>query len=381
MDASLRQSHERWMLLAIHCASFAEGLVADNPPVGCVLTDRFGRLVCYAHTQPTGRPHAEQAAIDQAINTGRYEQLKGGTAYVTLEPCAHHATTAPCSQALIKAGIKHLFYAVKDPDPRVSGKGHAQLEAAGVPVKAGLCAEKAEAVMAGFLSRQRYQRPFISSKIATSSDHFISKDPAYATQLTNQTSKRYVHDLRSRADLLVTGIGTILADDPLLTARIAGLKTPPRLVLDTHLQIPLQSAIISSANSDIGKLMIAHGKMIDKNKAEQLVSLGVELIEVATIGGRIDIHELVRQLAGRQVNHMMIEAGARLNVSFMKAGLIDRIIWLTAPDSLGSGLAVFSSENKAVSTVDFQLPTAYTRTDRFLLEDDLVEIFRHDIST
>jgi len=179
----------------------------------------------------------------------------------------------------------------------------------------------------------------------------------------------------------VTGIGTILADDPLLTARIAGLKTPPRLVLDTHLQMPLQSAIISSANSDIGKLMIAHGKMIDKNKAEQLISLGVELIEVATIGGRIDIHELVRQLAGRQVNHMMIEAGARLNASFMKAGLIDRIIWLTAPDSLGSGLAVFSSENKAVSTVDFQLPTAYTRTDRFLLEDDLVEIFRHDIST
>ena len=374
MNLSARHLHERWMRLALHCASSAEGLVAENPPVGCVLTDKDNRLISYAHTQQGGRPHAEQAAIDEAIRTGSYEALHGGNAYVTLEPCAHHGITAPCTHALIKSGISQLFYAVADPDPRVSGKGHRQLEAAKVAVKSGIYAEQAEAIMAGFLSRQRKGSPFISSKIATSSDHFISKNPTAPTTLTNQTSKRYVHQLRSRADLLVTGIGTILADNPLLTARIAGLNTPPRLILDTHLRTPPDSAIVSTG----GTIMIAHGHNIDLNKAKQLTSAGVELIEIATTNNRLDIGDLLKILANRQINHMMIEAGARLNAGFLKAGLIDRIIWLTAPASLGSGLAVFSSENKTVSSVDFSLPTAYTKTDRFWLEDDRVEIFRHE---
>jgi len=375
MDASSQHMHERWMRLAIHHASFAEGLVAENPPVGCVLTDAQNRLVSAGHTQAGGRPHAEQSAIDYAKKTGAYARLAGGTAYVTLEPCAHTGKTAPCTDALISAGISRLFYAVTDPDPRVSGKGHNQLESAGIVVHAGLSGMRAEQVMAGFLGRQRKFRPFISSKIATSSDGFISAIAGAPTQLTNETSRRYVHDLRSRADLLVTGIGTILADNPLLTVRTDGLATPMRLIMDSRLQIPLDSAILSAGSRDAGRIMIAHGQQIDRDKADRLASIGVELISIASSGGQIVIDDLLARLSARQINHMMIEAGARLNTAFMKASVIDRLVWLKAPHSLGSGLPPFGSGNKVVSKVDFQLPTAYIKTDSFWLEDDLAEIY------
>ncbi|MGB0795077.1 MAG: bifunctional diaminohydroxyphosphoribosylaminopyrimidine deaminase/5-amino-6-(5-phosphoribosylamino)uracil reductase RibD [Candidatus Puniceispirillaceae bacterium] len=378
MDASSQHLHERWMRLAIHHASLAEGLVAENPPVGCVLTDAQGRLVSTGHTQPGGRPHAEQAAIDSAAHTDRTARLSGGTAYVTLEPCAHTGKTAPCTQALISAGITQVFYAVTDPDPRVSGNGHKQLEAAGIKAIAGLNAGQAEQVMAGFLNRMRGSRPFISSKIATSSDGFISQTGDAPTQLTNETSRRYVHDLRSRADLLVTGIGTILADDPLLSVRVGGLKTPPRLILDSRLRIPSDSAILSSAANKAGRLMIAHGPEVDSQKKEVLKNLEVELIQTASNNGQIELDDLLYRLSSRQINHIMIEAGARLNASFLEAALIDRLVWLKAPHSLGSGLPAFASENKVVSKVDFQLPTAYIKTDSFWLEDDLAEIYSFD---
>ena len=224
----------------------------------------------------------------------------------------------------------------------------------------------------------RGSRPFISSKIATSSDGFISQTGDAPTQLTNETSRRYVHDLRSRADLLVTGIGTILADDPLLSVRVGGLKTPPRLILDSRLRIPSDSAILSSAANKAGRLMIAHGPEIDSQKKEVLKNLGVELIQTASNNGQIELDDLLYRLSSRQINHIMIEAGARLNASFLEAALIDRLVWLKAPHSLGSGLPAFASENKVVSKVDFQLPTAYIKTDSFWLEDDLAEIYSFD---
>ncbi len=375
MHLDSKISHLRWMRLALQQAKLAEGRVAENPPVGCVLLDKSGSLVSVGHTQFGGRPHAERSAINLAQTLGVYERLQGGVAYVTLEPCSHTGKTPPCADALIEAGITEVFIAAKDPNPLVSGQGAEMLTHAGMKVHLGLLREEAEQVMCGFLMRQRQMRPFITSKVATSQDKFIAQTPNAATKLTNRISQHYVHDLRARADAIITGVGTLLADNPMLNVRFCGKPedTPIRLILDSSLKSPLESTIFNFMPE---KVIICHTQDAPLSRQQTCDERGIKRLCVPQEGSKINLHALMKILAEWQINHVLLEAGAQLNHSFLSAGLIDRLIWLQAPQTLQTGLAMFGDENKVTSNVDFKLPSRYIKLGEKYFADDNVSIWQ-----
>ncbi len=226
-------SAARWMRLALSLAERGLGTTWPNPSVGCVLV-KDGAPVGIGWTQPGGRPHAETMALQQAG-----EAACGATAYVTLEPCAHHGHTPPCVEALIAAGIAEVVVAVEDPDPRVSGKGLARLREAGLRVTTGVMEQEAAALNAGFFLRVREHRPFVSVKCATSLDGRVATSSGESQWITGAAARRHAHGLRARYDAILVGVGTVLADDPLLTCRLPGLvdRSPVRVVLDRQLRM------------------------------------------------------------------------------------------------------------------------------------------------
>lgn len=371
-------SHLRWMRSAIHQAKLAQGRVAENPPVGCVLLDYDENLVAVGHTQPSGRPHAETSAIEMVKRRGQYHTLKGGTAYVSLEPCSHVGQTAPCANALIEAGLKTIYIAIEDPDPRVSGRGIEMLRKAGLQVHVGLCATEAETVMCGFLSQQRRSRPFVTSKIATSSDGFIAKTPHKPTRLTNAISQHFVHDLRGRVDAIITGVGTILADNPQLNIRYCGKPehTPLRLVLDSTLRTPLDSHIF---DTNPEKVIICHTKQAPASHINAYDKEKKLRHCFNAENGMVNIAEVLEFLTQMQINHVLLEAGAGLNHHFLNAGFIDKLIWLKAPIMLESGLGLFSRENKITSHVDFSLPNSYIKQSEISLGCDNLSIWQNAV--
>ena len=374
ISSSFQCSDIRWMRLALQYARRAEGRVAENPPVGCVLLDRQGRLIGASHTQKGGRPHAERNAIEHCYTRFGRDALRGGTAYVTLEPCSHTGKTPPCAAALLEAGITRAFIATGDPDPRVSGQGVHMLIEGGCRVETGLLRDEAEQIMCGFLMRQRQQRPYITSKIATSRDGFIAKTGQAPTPLTNAISQHVVHDLRSRSDALITGVSTLIADDPMLNVRLSGYAsdTPLRVILDSQLRTPADSRIFTHQPE---KILICHLAGASGQHLEQLRSTGAVLQEMPAAPdcqNRIDVHAVIRLLADMQINHVLLEAGAVLNHSFLTAELIDRIIWLKAPQELKSGLKMFSGVNQITSDMDFTLPSRYINSgSRHFAEDEM----------
>lgn len=367
-------SDVRWMKLAVHEARHAEGRVGENPPVGCVLTDAENRLIASSHTQPGGRPHAEASALSRVADAGQQDRLKGGTAYVTLEPCAHHGKSPPCADALIRSGLSHVVYAVSDPDPRVSGAGAQMLKDAGIDVRSGLLSSQAEQVMAGFLMRIKTSRPYISSKIATSCDGFISHTHDSPTKLTGAVSQRFVHDLRSRSDALLTGAGTVLADNPELTVRMAAdsADTPLRVVVDSHLSCPPELALFRAASHH--RVMVVHLSSASEERGEALRATGAELVSLEPEQGKISLDQVFALLGQRQVNHVMVEAGARLNYALFSEGFVDRLIWLKSPHRLSQGVAMCSQDVQPTAIVDFHLPKAYRQRAQFILDGDEVSI-------
>ena len=212
------------MQLACSYARRAQGQSWPNPAVGCVLVSADNILLAVGHTQKGGRPHAEADALKALEQSGNSAALKGGTAYVTLEPCAQEGRGPACADLLLQSGVFRVVYAVDDPDLRVNGQGRDKLVAGGVSVQYGLCEEEAAAGLSGFLALRRFSRPYLTSKIATSADGFIAAKIGQQTWLTNDVSRVYAHNLRSRVDAVLTGIETILIDNPELTCRLPGLK-------------------------------------------------------------------------------------------------------------------------------------------------------------
>ena len=282
-------------------------------------------------TQPGGRPHAETEALKRANGSAA-----GGTAYVTLEPCDHHGQTPPCSESLIAAGIARAVIATRDPDSRVSGKGVARLEAAGIEVLTGICEEEAKRLNAGFFLRITEDRPLFTLKLATTLDGRIATHSGDSRWITGTEARAMAHLLRANHDAIMIGIGTALADDPVLTCRLPGLegRSPVRIVADSAMRLPVTSRLVTTATETPTWLVVAKGRDNDKRSAYE--SRDVSVIE-ATPGhsGRPELRWLAGELSRRGLTRVLVEGGGQLAAEMLKAGLVDELAWFRSPSLIG----------------------------------------------
>ena len=326
---------ERFMALALSLGARALGRVWPNPAVGCVLV-KEGRIVGRGVTAPGGRPHAEPIALAQAG-----EAARGATAYVSLEPCAHHGVTPPCAEALIEAGVARVVTAVEDMDPRVAGKGHAMLRAAGIEVTTGVLEAEARQAHEGFFLRVAAQppRPRLTLKLASSFDGRIATATGESQWITGPAARRLVHAERLRHDAVLVGAGTMRADDPTLTVRGFGaVQQPVRIVASRHLNLPRESRLVSSVNE--GPVWFVHdgaeGAVPDSVMAEW-ADLGVMLVPgIAGSGGQLDPGGILTALWAQGLTRVFCEGGGALAASFLQAGLVDELLGFTAGLALGA---------------------------------------------
>lgn len=315
------------MAQALRAGRRGMGFTGENPAVGCVLV-RDGAVVGVGHTQPGGRPHAETMALAMAGGKAR-----GATAYVTLEPCSHHGKTPPCAEALVGAGIARAVIAIEDPDPRVSGRGIARLREAGIAVTSGVAAMQARQDLAGFLYRIVKKRPYVTLKLALSADGMMASQPGTRTLITGEMANRRTHLMRARSDAILVGIGTVLADDPMLTCRLPGLedRSPIRVVADARCALPLTSKLLTSAGGVPVWLLTIEG-------SEPPEEPGIEAIVCkSTPGGRPDPADALEQLAARGIGRLMVEGGARVAAAMIAADLVDELVIYQSPTALGPG--------------------------------------------
>lgn len=303
-----------------------------NPSVGCVLVNDAGEVVGEGWHQRAGQPHAEPLALERAG-----EAARGTTAYVTLEPCNHHGRTPPCAEALITAGVTRVVAATEDPNPTVSGRGYDKLREAGVEVEAGVLEDEAIEVNIGYTQRMRTGRPWVRAKLAVSADGRTALGNGESQWITGEAARADVHHWRARSSAILTGSGTVLADDPSLTARIPELDEeaivqPLRVVVDTNLSTPPSAKILQGDSPT----MIAHSGA-DAGLVASLEAAGAEVVQPGNGGnGRVDLEPLLDLLGQRGINEVMVEAGPRVNGALLDAGLIDEVIMYQAPSLLGA---------------------------------------------
>jgi diaminohydroxyphosphoribosylaminopyrimidine deaminase / 5-amino-6-(5-phosphoribosylamino)uracil reductase len=317
------------MRAALALARRALGNSWPNPAVGCVLV-RDGRVVGRGTTAPGGRPHAETQALVMAG-----EGARGATAYVTLEPCCHHGQTPPCTDALIAAGVARVVIAARDPDVRVNGAGSAALRAAGVELRENVLTAEAEEINAGFISRIRRNRPLVTLKLASTLDGRIATKSGESKWITGEQARQAAHLLRGRHDAVLVGVGTVIIDDPELTCRIPGFKPIPmvRVIVDSHLRTPLTARLVATAGESPTWIIARDGADPDRRIA--LTEAGVTLIDVAGGEAGVDIVQAVTALAERGITRLLVEGGAQIAASLLRADLVDRIAWFHAPTVMG----------------------------------------------
>ncbi|ARE40071.1 Diaminohydroxyphosphoribosylaminopyrimidine deaminase [Rhodovulum sp. P5] len=320
----------RFMALALSLGARGQGRVWPNPAVGCVIV-KDGRVVGRGWTAPGGRPHAEPQALAQA---GAAAQ--GATAYVSLEPCAHHGKTPPCAEALIAARVARVVTAIEDPDPRVAGGGHAMLRAAGVEVVTGVLADVARRDHRGFLLARMEGRPTLTLKLASSFDGRIATATGESQWITGPAARRMVHALRARHDAVLVGGGTARDDDPSLTVRGLGVAHQPvRVVCSRRLDLPLDGQLGRTAR-DV-PVWLCHGPGVAPDIAAAWQALGARLIEVAVgPGGQLDPAAILSALGAAGLTRVFCEGGGSLAASFLSAGLVDELVGFTAGLALGA---------------------------------------------
>ena len=329
MTRAVRWSDQTYMALALSLGRRGQGQTWPNPAVGCVIV-RDGRIIGRGWTAPGGRPHAEPHARARAG-----EAARGATAYVSLEPCAHHGKTPPCADTLIKAGISRVVAPLQDSDPRVSGRGFAMLRAAGVEVTTGVMADQAARDLAGFFLRIREGRPRVTLKLASSFDGRIATATGDSQWITGPAARRAVHAMRARHDAVMVGAGTARADDPTLAVRGLGItRQPVRIVVSRRLDLPLSGNLAQSA-ADV-PLWLCHGPDADPRLIEAWSGLGARLIPCATTAGQIDASALLQELGQAGLTSVFCEGGGALAASLLSAGLVDELIGFTAGVMIGA---------------------------------------------
>lgn len=326
MTATADRQH---MAHALGLARRGLGRVWPNPAVGCVLVNG-GRIVGRGWTQAGGRPHAETVALAAAGSAAQ-----GATAYVTLEPCAHHGQTPPCAAALISAGVARVVSALADPDPRVAGRGHAMLRAAGISVETGLMSAEAAALQQGFLNRIRLGRPMLTLKLAATLDGRIATAEGESRWITGEAARRRVHAMRASHDAVLIGAGTARADDPSLTVRdIGATNHPVRIVAARGLDLLLDGQLARTAR-DI-PLWLMHGAAAPEEARQSWQQTGARLIEVAETAGALDPSDMLASLGREGLTRVFCEGGGQLAAALFRAGLVDQIALFSAGLVLGA---------------------------------------------
>ncbi len=316
------------MARALQLAEHGCYTTAPNPNVGCVVVCD-GQVVGEGWHIEAGGPHAEVHALHQAG-----ERAQGATAYVTLEPCSHHGRTPPCADALVAAGVARVVVAMRDPFPKVSGNGIKRLQEAGIEVDCGLMSEQAEALNAGFVSRQQRGRPYVRCKMAMSLDGRTAMASGESKWITGAPARQDVQRLRARSSAIVTGIGTVLADDPRMNARVdEAVKQPVRVVLDSQLRFPASAKMAQ----DGGEVWLAT-KQTDVATRHAVLQADVSLIDLPMAeSGGVDLHALMTALAERDINDVLVEAGPTLAGAMLAAELVDELVIYMAPHLMGDG--------------------------------------------
>lgn len=310
----ITQSDDRFMALALQLGRRGLGEVWPNPAVGCVIV-KDSRIVGRGRTMPGGRPHAEVMALQEAR-----ADAKGADVYVTLEPCAHYGQTPPCAAALIEAGVAKVVIALGDPDPRVDGGGITMLRAAGIEVITDLRAEEARRDHIGFLSRVTCQKPFVTLKVALTIDGRIATQTGESQWITGQESRRLVHAMRARHDVVMVGAGTVRADNPLLTVRGMGTRRQPvRAVVSTDLNLPTDAQLFATTQE--APVWLCHGPA----DADAFVAQGAKSMEVALTGNHVDVAVVMTRLAQDGITRVFCEGGGQLAASLLKADLVNRL--------------------------------------------------------
>ena len=369
-----------WMAYALKLAERGLYTTSPNPRVGCVLV-RDDELVGEGWHERAGGPHAEVHTLRMAG-----ERARGATAYVTLEPCSHHGRTPPCADALIAAGVKRVVAAVQDPNPKVAGEGIAKLRAAGVTVECGLMEAAAREINIGFFTRMSHNVPWVRSKIAASLDGRTALANGVSQWITGEAARQDVQHWRARSCAVLTGIGTVLADDPQLNVRgvknaaaltrwgealgrgkggmaaddaleistesqVAAIRQPLRVVLDSHLRMSETARMLNGGGVVVYTASRGAGKRAPLEKA------GAQVVELPDANGRVDLNAMLRDLATRGINEVLVEGGANLNGALLQAGAVDELVLYLAPQLLGDraqGLAALGELTSLAQRVELE---------------------------
>ena len=348
---NLNQTDEAFLRRALELASAGIGLTSPNPNVGAVIVDSAGNVVGSGTYTYEGKKHAEILALEQAGDKAR-----GGILYINLEPCSHQGRTPPCVDAVIAAGISRVVACIEDPNPVVNGRGFAQLRAAGVKVEVGGLAEEARHLNESFARYIRHKTPLTTLKAAMTLDGKIAPPPTESHNptalaggttggyITSEPARAHVHQLRHQHDAILVGVGTIIADDPLLTDRSGGPRRRPllRLIVDSHLRLPHESRVVKTANNDVAVLC----SFAEEKKKRALLARGIRVEQISPVmsDGRPDMLGVVKRLGEMEITSLLIEGGAMVNWAALAAGVVDKIFLYYAPKILaGTGSVPFAS--------------------------------------
>jgi diaminohydroxyphosphoribosylaminopyrimidine deaminase/5-amino-6-(5-phosphoribosylamino)uracil reductase len=313
-----------FMARALQLARRGLYTTAPNPRVGCVLV-RDGQVVGEGWHERAGEPHAEIHALRVAG-----EQAAGATAYVSLEPCSHHGRTPPCAEALVQARVGRVVAAMQDPNPKVAGSGLARLRAAGIETACGLLEPEAREVNVGFVSRMQRGRPWVRVKTAASLDGRTALANGVSQWITGPLARRDGHRWRARACAVMAGIGTLQADNPRLNVREVGTtRQPARVIVDRYLEMPPNARVLEGGN------VLVFCAREDDARSRLLQQAGAEVIALPDAGGKVDLAQMMRELARREMNEVHVESGNRLNGALLRAGVVDELVIFLAPQLLG----------------------------------------------
>ncbi len=346
--------HEKIMRRALALARRGVGRTAPNPAVGCVIV-RDDAMVGEGWHRKAGTPHAEIHALAAAG-----ARAKNADVYVTLEPCAHFGKTPPCAEALVEAGVARVFAGMVDPNPRVSGRGLERLRAAGIGTAAGILEDDCRQVIEPFIKHVTTGLPFVTLKSALTLDGKIATASGDARWITNERSRRHVHRLRSQADAIMVGVGTVIADDPQLTSRIPGGKDPLRVVVDSRLRIPPHARVLHLESRS--KTVLA--TLVDGTEESAAIrQYGADLLVCREKGGKVDLHDLLARLGAMDVQSVLLEAGGTLAGEALRNSLIDKVLFFFAPKLVGGdGPGPFAGRGAARMEDAFRLENVtYTR--------------------
>ncbi len=316
---------------ALTLAEHSIGLSDPNPRVGCVVLAGDGSVIGRGHTQEAGGAHAEVMALRDAASRGA--SARGATVVVTLEPCSHHGRTPPCTDVLVAAGVGRVVMAMRDPNPLVAGQGAARLAAAGIEVVAGPFGDAARELNIGFVSRMERARPWLRLKIAASLDGRTALENGASQWITGEAARSDGHAWRKRAGGVLTGVGTVIEDDPRLDVRLVrSARQPLRIVVDSRLQTPAAARIVEPPGT-----VLVYAAIDDVERRRALEARGVEVALVPSAAGKVDLTAMLVDLGGRGINELHAEAGEKLNASFLREGLVDELLVYLAPQLLGRG--------------------------------------------